>query len=165
MTQARHSLEEFLKGGGYRDCCDGVFEAPQGRRIIALVDASAIPAQWPGKIDIVLRQESLRNAPSWSRYVVVVLSSPRTRELAAAAAAFCRDVSKCRRLVAFADQTGSDVLPFLGLPAAPGGGGTPGYDFDEIASRILGSPELGTAFLDANTPVAHIQKMAEDRGD
>jgi hypothetical protein len=84
--------------------------------------------------------------------------------LASAAASFCRDVSKCRKVVAFAGETGEHVLPFLGLSSAPGGSGTPGYDVEEIVGGVLG-PKLASSFLDAQTTVTQIQRMAEEAED
>jgi len=158
----RHSLEQRLRGAQYRDCREGVFEAPVSRRVVALIEATSHPAQWSGKLDDALRHHSFRMAPNWARYAVLLVSSRKTSDLATAAAAFCRDVSKCRRLVAFVDQTAEAVLPFLGLSSVPGGGDTPVHDVEAIAHRILGSPELTSAFLDAHTPVAQVQKLAED---
>jgi hypothetical protein len=158
----RYSLEQRLRGAHYRDCREGVFEAPISRRVIALIEATSHPAQWSGTLDGALRHHAIRMAPNWARYAVLLVSSHKTPELATAAAAFCRDVSKCRRLVAFADQTAEDVLPFLGLSSVSGGGDTPVDDVEAIAQRILGSPELASAFLDAHTTVAQVQKVAED---
>ena len=63
---------------------------------------------------------------------------------------------------AFRDDGPGDVLPFLGLAPAPGGGGTPGHDVENIADRILASPRLASAFLDDNMPTTHVQNLAED---
>lgn len=158
----RHSLEQRLRGAQYRDCRDGVFEAPVSRRVVALIEATTHPAQWSDKLEDALRHHSFRTAPNWARYVILLVSSNKTSVLAIAAAAFCRDVSKCRRLVAFADQTAEAVLPFLGLASVPGGGDTPVHDVDTTVQRILGSPDLASAFLDAHTTVAQVQKIAEE---
>jgi hypothetical protein len=147
---------------GYRDCRDGVYEAPHGKRVIALLSTGSDPAQWAAKIDTALRHESFRRAPIWSRYALVTVELPRTPSIALVAAAFCRDVSKCRRLVAFSDESSDDALPFLGLAAAPGGGGTPTQDLEQIVIRVLESPTLATAFLDENTATTHLQTLAEE---
>ena len=158
----RQLLEQRLRGAQYLDRRDGVFEAPVSRRIVAFVQVTPLPAQWPAGLDDALRHHSFRTAPNWARYAILLVKARKTSELAVAAAAFCRDVSKCRRLVAFADQTAEDVLPFLGLSSVPGGGDTPVHDVEAIARRILGPSELASAFLDAQTTVAQVQKLAED---
>jgi hypothetical protein len=158
----RQGLEERLRGAGYRDRADGIFEAATSRRSVALIDVSPEPALWPDRLEGVLRRDSLRLVPSWSRYVLLLVDAGKTPVLASAAAAFCRDVSKCRRLVAFADQTPQDVLPFLGLSPVLGGGGTPVHDVEGIARKILGANELSAAFLDAHVSLAHVQKLAEE---
>jgi hypothetical protein len=164
LTQVLQSIEQALRAAGFRERGAGLFDTPHTPRIVALVEANVAPEEWPGKVETVLRNEAFRIAPSWSRYVVLALNSPKTSELAAAAAAFSRDVSKCRRLVAFAGETGG-VLPFLPLPSTPGGGGTPGHDLEDVARRILPSPQLATAFLDDHTATTHVETLAEDVED
>lgn len=161
MTQVLQSIEQALRAAGFRERGAGIFDTPRTPRIVALVEATVAPEEWPGKVETVLRNEAFRIAPSWSRYVVLALSAPKTMELSAAAAAFSRDVSKCRRLVAFADETGG-VLPFLPLPSAPGGGGTPGHDLEDVARRILPSQQLAAAFLDDQTATTDVETLAED---
>lgn len=159
---ARQSLEQGLRAAGYRDRRDGVFEAPYSRRIIALFDATSTTHDWNAFVDRAVRQELFRAAPNWCRYAVLILNCPKTAELAAAAAAFCRDVSKCRRLVAFSNQSGPEVLPFLALSETTGGRGTPGRDLDEIARRLLSAPELASAFLDEQTSTSQVRALAEE---
>lgn len=161
----RQSLEERLRGAGYRDRTEGIFEADTSRRSIALIDAAPEPALWPERLESALRKDALRLVPSWSRYVLLLIDAGKTSELASAAAAFCRDVSKCRRLVSFADQTPQAVLPFLGLSAVAGGSGTPVHDVEGIARKVLGANQLTTAFLDAQMPLAQLQKLAEESED
>lgn len=158
----RQLLEHQLRTAGYRERRDGTFHAPYGRRTIALLDATASTEDWSALVDRALRQETFRAAPSWSRYVVLVLSCPKTVPLAAAAAAFCRDVSRCRKLVAFGDENGPEALPFLALSATNSGRGTPGGDLEEIATRLLPVPELVSAFLDESTATAHVRTLAEN---
>lgn len=104
-------------------------------------------------------------APSWSRYLIIIVKSRKTPNLAAAAAAFCRDVSKCRRLVAFMDQPPRDVFPFLPLAFVPRGAGTPGNDVETIAARNFESSLLVSAFLDDHAPTTLVQSLAEQAED
>jgi hypothetical protein len=162
--QVLQSIQQTLRAAGFRERGTGIFDAPHSPRLVALVEAHAVPGDWPIKVDALLKNEAFRTAPSWSRYVVLVLNSPKTRELAAAAAAFSRDVSKCRRLVAFADEP-KGVLPFLALPSSPGGEGTPGHNLEELARRILPSQQLAAAFLDDHSATTHVEQLAEDIED
>ena len=161
----RQALEQRLRGAGYRERSEGVFEAATGGRTIALIEANPEPVRWPERLETVLRKDPLRLVPSWARYVLLLVNAGRTSELAIAASAFCRDVSRCRRLVGFADQTAEDVLPFLGLSPVLGGDGMPVHDVDGIARKILGADDLSMAFLDTHVPFAQVQKLAEESGD
>ena len=106
-------LQHELLSAGYLQRGSAIFEASNSHRLVALREGSDQAADWFAKVDDALRNESFRMASTWSRYLIVIVNSKKTPNLAAAAAAFCRDVSKCRRLVAFMDQLPRDVLPFL----------------------------------------------------
>lgn len=155
------TLQEQLLHAKYSERGGLIFHAPGGPRVVALVEALPEPRTWPAQVDTVLRLDIFRMAPTWSRYAVVLVPVAKTPQLAAAAAAFCRDVSKCRRLVGFADQTAHEVLPFLALPSVPGGSGTPGYDLEAIANGSLDSTELASAFLSDETATTYVQDLAE----
>src|SRR6202034_1055439 len=131
-----------------------------------MIDVLAAPDHWRANLDSALRLESLRIVPPWSRYVVLVVNAARNVELSAAAAAICREVSKCRRLVAFEGQTAEDVLPFLGMSGTKIEGGTMRDGPGKIALRILGpSSDLASAFLNTSTAVSTVQQLAEDRDE
>ena len=161
MMSMMQALERELLSAGYLQRGTAIFEASDSHRLVALMEASAQTMDWFGKVDTALRNESFRMAATWSRYLIVIVNSTKTADLAAAAAAFCRDVSKCRRLVAFADQLPRDVLPFLPLPFVPRGAGTPGNDVETIATRNFESSVLATTFLDDQAPTTLVQNMAE----
>jgi hypothetical protein len=162
----RESLDSRLRSAGYSERGEGVYVAGISGRTIALIDVMSQPVQWASKLDAALRLEFFRNAPTWSRYALLLVNSKKTVELGAAAAAFCREVSKCRRLVAFTDQTAEEVLPFLGLSSAVGARNTIGSDPEEITSRIFGQgSKLAASFLDLHKSVSEIQKLAEDSED
>jgi hypothetical protein len=139
-----------------------VYEAREGRRVIAILATPPDPSAWTPRIDTALGHDAFRRAPTWSRYAVLVIDSPKTASLALAAAAFCRDVSKCRRLVAFADDTTEQALPFLGLGGSSGNTVSPSQDLDELVLRLLLSPPLAKAFLDEAISLAQLQMMAEE---
>jgi hypothetical protein len=129
--------------------------------MLAFFEAVGDPKTWPVGVDDVLRREPVRASPIWARYAIVVVSVPRNDDLAVAAAAFCRDVSKCRRLVCFENQSVSEALPFLALPAVPGGHGVPPLDLETTVNGILDSYRLASAFLDEQIPVSQVQFLAE----
>ena len=160
MMSMLQALEHELLNAGYRQRGSAIFEASDSHRLVALMEASDRTTDWFGKVDTALRNESFRMAATWSRYLIVIVNSTKTTNLAAAAA-FCRDISKCRRLVAFADQRPRDVLPFLPLPFVPRGAGTPGNDVETIATRNFESSVLATTFLDDHAPTTLVQSMAE----
>lgn len=161
MMSMLQALEHELLSAGYLQRGSAIFEAPDSHRLVALMEASDQTADWFGKVDTALRNESFRMAATWSRYLIVIVNFTKTTNLAAAAAAFCRDVSKCRRLVAFTDQLPRDVLPFLPLRFVPRGAGTPGNDVETIAARNFESSVLAATFLDDHAPTTLVQSMAE----
>jgi hypothetical protein len=162
----REALDSRLRDAGYAERSEGVYVAAISGRTIAMIEVTPQPSQWAGKLDIALRLDLLRSVPTWSRYALLIVSSQKTIELGAAAAAFCREVSKCRRLVAFTGQTAEEVLPFLGLSSTSGGNGTIGSDPEEITARILGhGSKLTTAFLDFYKSIPEVQKLAEGSED
>lgn len=163
MTALKGTLEEALNSAGYRTRAENVFENAVFRRTIGIIETPPAPSLWPERLDAVLRREPMRLAPSWSRYAVLIVSSARNIELSSAAAAFSRDVSKCRRIVAFSDQTPEQVLPFLSLPSVSGGAGTTVHDVDQIARAILVDEEITRAFLDIDVSVPTVQELAEQR--
>lgn len=158
-------FEQQLRAAGFQKGEAGFFVAANNPRVVALTQASTNPASWRESVDEVLRHESFRVAPTWSRYIVLVLDAQRTPELAAAAAAFSRDVSKCRRIVVFRSQASTDALPFLPLPQVPGGTGTPGHNLEEVVHRELGVTQLATIFLDDQSATTHVQNLAEESED
>jgi hypothetical protein len=159
-------LHSRLRDAGYLERGDGVYVAGISGRTVAMIEVMPQPAQWAGKLDVALRLDNFRSAPTWSRYALLLVNSKKSVELGAAAAAFCREVSKCRRLVAFSGQTAEEVLPFLGLSSAAGAANTVGSDPAEITSRIFGQGStLTAAFLDLHKSVSEIQKLAEGSED
>jgi len=158
-------FEQQLRAAGFSEIEPGFFNAPVNPRVVAMTLVSTNPGSWPEAVAVVLRHGAFRAAPTWSRYVVLLLDAERTRELASAAAAFARDVSKCRRIVVFRSQSDLGTLPFLGLPNVPGGSGTPGHDLEEVVTRELGLTQLATMFLDDQSATTHVQNLAEESGD
>ena len=156
------TIEESLRIAGFAKRGTGVFASRLDPRVVAIVEATTDSAHWPQKVATLLRNESFNMAPTWCRYVVLAVDAERTDQLAIAAAAFARDVSKCRRLVAFRGQDSSGVIPFLPLPMVAGGVGTPGPNLEQIVHKAIPSIRLATAFLDDQTATSHVQALAED---
>jgi hypothetical protein len=105
----------------------------------------------------------MRVSPSWARYVLLLIESPKTAPLAWAAAAFAQDVSKCRRIVLFIDpdQDGPLALPFVGLPGVGHGTDAPHHDVVGAVRSVL--PEtLAEAFLDEGLSNAKVQDLAKE---
>jgi hypothetical protein len=156
----RESLREKLLSAKYSERPSGIFTASVGKRSIIFVDALPNAIGWPKKVDDALKPIGL--GPAWSCYLILLIEARRSRDLALAAAAFCRDVSRCRRLVAFMDDNPDTVIPFLALPVAQGGSGNPGYDFRDMVRNVLDSPVIAEEFLDIRNPLTRIQQLAED---
>jgi hypothetical protein len=162
----REALERRLRDAGYSERGGGVYFATITGRAIAMIDAAPEPAQWANKLDIMLRLEVLRHVPAWSRYILLIVSSQKTIQLGTAAAAFCREVSKCRRLVAFTSQSAEEVLPFLGLSSTVSESRSIASDPEEITARIFGhGSNVTRAFLDLSTSIPEVQRLAENSGE
>ena len=166
MTDTLQTLERALLATGYVQRGGATFEAPDSNRFVALTQSANDPAEWYKAVETMLRQERFRLAPIWSRYLIIVVGGSKTPDLSAAAAGFCRDVSKCRRLVVFADEPIRNALPFLPLPLVPRGAGTTGDDVEAIVARHFDSSatELVTAFLDDNVATSYVQSLAGSSG-
>src|ERR1700688_3608570 len=93
-----------LNSADFKQTKSGCFTSASNPRVVGLVDCDNNPKSWPQKAEEALRKGTMRNALSWARYVVLLVSEKRTSELSWSAAAFSQDVSKCRRMVLFFDE-------------------------------------------------------------
>jgi hypothetical protein len=154
---------EQLKSVGFREIEPACFTSKRSARVIALVACSSDAQEWRDKTDHVLRREAMRLAPSWARYVIIIVDGAKTAPLAWAAAAFAQDVSKCRRIVLFFDPASDHdaPLPFLGLPPAEYGTDAPASDVEGLVRRELPTG-LADAFLDEDLPTTRVQTLAEE---
>jgi hypothetical protein len=110
------------------------------------MEAEQDPNGWPAQVSTALNAPGVQHMPAWARYVVLVHPSGGDDALKTIAAAFARDVSKCRRLVVFTPSDVSPTLPFL--PLSPSGGElttAPHADITAIINRHL-SQDLARAF-------------------
>jgi hypothetical protein len=156
-------VAEQLKSGGFREIEPACFTSKRSARVVALIVCSSDPPEWRDKADHMLRREAMRLAPSWARYVIIIVDGAKTAPLAWAAAAFAQDVSKCRRIVLFFDPaTDRDTaIPFLGLPPEEYGTDAPASDVEALVRRELPTG-LADAFLDEDLPTARVQTLAEE---
>src|ERR1700683_2607698 len=90
-----------LKSAGFEESEAGCFTSASNPRVVGVALCDSNPKSWPQKADELLRKGTMRNALSWARYVVLLVSERRTSDLSWTAAAFAQDVSKCRRMVLF----------------------------------------------------------------
>jgi hypothetical protein len=152
-----------LKSDGFREIEHACFTSKRSARVIALVLCSSDPAEWRHKADHMLRLEAMRLAPSWARYVIIIVDGAKTAPLAWAAAAFAQDVTKCRRIVLFFDPASDRYppLPFLGLPSEEYGTDAPASDVEGHVRRELPTG-LADAFLDEDLPTTRVQTLAEE---
>lgn len=145
--------------GGFRQVEAGCFTSPTSPRVVALAVCRPDPHTWREKADEMLRKAPLRVSPSWARYVLLLIESPKTSTLALAAAAFAQDVSKCRRIVLFVDRTSGEppALPFVGLPGVGYGTDAPHHDVSAAVRAAL-PDTLADAFLDEDLPNSKLQE-------
>ena len=111
------ALSSRLLGCGYEKVGDGTFLATDRRRVVVIMEASEEPGSWPKQVSEALQQSPVARLPAWARYVVLVhpVAVPVGRR--SAAAAFSRDVTKCRRLHVYPDSSADVTRPFLPLDA------------------------------------------------
>lgn len=165
MMSTLDSLQKQLKALGFLERGSGVFEAPDGSRMVGLGVGDAAPADWPNKVSEFLGTAQFGRAPIWSRYVVLVVESGLSPELRVAASAFSRDVSKCRRFVAFRGQSIEEVLPFVPLGPATGRVVSAAADLGALVAEVLGDAKLVEYFLDDSAPTARVSDLAEQLGE
>lgn len=109
-------LSSQLLAAGYEKAGDGMFLARDHRRIVVLMEGENDPATWVGQVASALTNPRVTRLPAWARYVVLVHTTSANDEVLTAAAAFSRDVTKCRRVHVFPDKDRSAMtLPFLPL--------------------------------------------------
>jgi hypothetical protein len=156
-----HDISRQLAAAGYVQTSDGTFAAPDGRRSVVLMDAEQDPARWPSQVATALTAPGLQQTPAWGRYVVLIYAFEATDNLRASAAAFARDVTKCRRLIVFPSGQGDGTLPFLPLRVGPvRSSDIPEADTSEIIERHLG-PDLSGFFEDPDTTHAAVEREIE----
>lgn len=157
-------ISKQLTTAGYKRTSDGTFISPDRRRIVVLMEAHSDPAQWPSQVTTALTAPGMQQMPAWGRYVVLVHSSVEAGdELRLRAAAFTRDVTKCRRIVVFPDASASPTLPFLPLHVTSTLGTTPEQaDISGIIAKHLGR-ELASVFEDPDTTHAAVEREVERR--
>jgi hypothetical protein len=164
-VSALAQLSDQLQRAGYSRSFDGTFIPSDRRRVVVLLEADPDPARWPEQVSTALAAPAVQQAAAWARYVVLLRGAPPDDRLRFIAAAFARDVTKCRRLVVFADGTTLPTLPFLPLDTRPIVGKiAPEADTSAIIARHLG-PELSTVFEDPNNSHAAVQREIERRVD
>ena len=157
------AVVEQLKSGGFREIEPACFTSKRSARVVALAVCSSDSEGWRDKADHMLRREAMRLAPSWARYVIIIVDSAKTAPLAWAAAAFAQDVSRCRRIVLFFDPVSDrdTAIPFLGLPPEEYGTDAPASDVEGLVRRELPTV-LADAFLDEDLPITRVQTLAEE---
>lgn len=156
-------VAQRLTAGGFREIESACFASGVNPRVVGLAVCHPDPEAWRQKADQLLRKETLRVALSWERYVIIIVESRKTSQLAWAAAAFAQDVSKCRRIVLFVDDnTNADVtLPFIGLPSLNHGVDAPPRDVEAVVRKALAT-KLADAFLDEDVTTVRVQSLAEE---
>jgi hypothetical protein len=154
---------EQLKSGGFREVEQACFASKQSARVVALSVCSSNHEEWRDKANHMLGRHSMRLAPSWARYVIIIVDGAKTAPLAWAAAAFAQDVSRCRRIVLFFDPVSDrdTAIPFLGLPPEEYGTDTPASDVEGLVRGELPTG-LADAFLDEDLPTARVQTLGEE---
>jgi hypothetical protein len=161
-NQSACVIDRFIQAG-YREAEPGCLISQKSARVISIAPCPPEPEAWPEKTEELLRNQTMRLAPSWSRCVILLVGKRKNSRLAWAAAAFAQEVSKCRRLVLFLgeDEAGLLQLPFIALPALSGSAGAPPGDI-EGAIRSLLPATLAEAFLREDLATARIQDLAEE---
>jgi hypothetical protein len=163
MKDPYASVAERLTSGGFREIEPGCFTSDASPRVVGLAVCRAEPEAWRQKAEDLLRRETMRVALSWARYVILVVDSQKTSQLAWSAAAFAQDVSKCRRIVLFLDPTSDSeiTLPFVGLPSLNYEADAPPRDVEAIVRKALPST-LAEAFLNEDLATTRLQDLAEE---
>lgn len=163
MRDPYASVAEQLTAGGFREVEPACFTSDVSPRVVGLAVCQPDPETWRQKTEQLLRKETLRLALSWARYVIIVVESPKTPQVAWAAAAFAQDVSKCRRIVLLLDRAADAnvALPFIGLPSLNYAVDAPPLDVETIVRKVLPSG-LADAFLDEDVPAVRVQNLAEE---
>jgi hypothetical protein len=162
MKDSYASVAERLTAGGFRENEPACFTSDASPRVVGLAVCRPDPETWRQKAEQLLRKETIRLAVSWARYVIIIVESHKTSQLAWAAAAFAQDVSKCRRIVLFVDEAAvADVtLPFVGLPSLDHGFDAPARNVEAVVRQLL-STGLADAFLDEGHATVQVQNLAE----
>src|SRR5882762_4076645 len=107
MKDPYASVADRLTSAGFRETEAGCFTSVASPRVVGLAVCGGDPEIWRQKAEDLLRKETMRVALSWTRYVILLVDSQKTSDLAWSAAAFAQDVSKCRRMVLFLEQSGA----------------------------------------------------------
>jgi hypothetical protein len=163
MSDPYAVVAERLTKGGFREVEAGCFTSPISPRVVALAVCGPEPDTWRQKAEDLLRKETMRQALSWARYVIVLVDGRKTASLARSAAAFAQDVSKCRRIALFLNHnTGEQVtLPFIGLPSFEHRADASPQDVEGVVRHHL-SKDLAEAFLNEEIPMTRVQHLAEE---
>lgn len=163
MTDPYAAVAARLTNAGFREAEPGCFTSGASPRVVGLAACRPDPEVWRQKAEDLVRKETMRLALSWARYVILLVSSPKTSALAWSAAAFAQDVSKCRRMVLFLDPNADEqvTLPFVGLPSVEPGADAPPRDIEAIVRAAL-STRLADAFLNEDLAATRLQGLAEE---
>jgi hypothetical protein len=163
MNDPYASVADRLTNAGFREVEAGCFTSVTSPRVVGLSVCRGDPKIWRQVAEDLLRKDTLRVALSWTRYVILLVVSKKTSDLAWSAAAFAQDVSKCRRMVLFLEQdTGPHVtLPFVGLPSLEQRADAPPREVEAMVRKWL-SASLADAFLNEDLAAARVQDLAEE---
>jgi hypothetical protein len=162
-VNALAQLSIQLERAGYSRSSDGTFLKPDRRRIVVLMEGDQDSAKWPAQVSVALTAPGVQQMAAWARYVVLVLTREPGGPMRSVAAAFARDVAKCRRLIVFSTDASTPTLPFLPLVSrAPRSTTLQPGDTSAIVSRHLGE-ELAAIFEDPDNTHTAVEREIERR--